>query len=707
MKKEFYKMDLHIHTPASKCYSGARNDEEYFEILRSARNKKLDIIAITDHNTIAGYERLVFLKNELKKRIDVLSEFKDSTSKINEAIKECKDKLELFSELLIIPGVEITLNPGVHMIVLSDDDQVASLSDLLDCVGYTAEKQGSDSSTEIDIDIKNFLSNPRLKEFVVIAPHIDSDKGIYNMLSGLFRAEIMRSPVIDAFSCSSITQRDKIENLFSCDPNYKRDYIPAFVSCSDAHNTNDIGKKYSYIKLNKKTLNDILGAFQCPEENISDTCDQRLEKDLYRLIEEEEPVLISDSSCVNSKELSCYICATLNKGTDYIIIGVTPDHKTIGIKAEASSLEKVVDEAIELISSQYLQLRYYTRIEKLGNGNIVGIIFLHSSVNCLWYIRESSCVYVFDDHIPKPANIQQIESLVHENTLCELGKFEDKNTKTILNIETQLTSITNTIEKHELIQEIMLMGIPLLSMYDLRVCTSTVLPQDISEMGMQYYGQADGNVYYVLKNPLCLSNAVLRYSCPTVSISDEVLSKINTEQLETESIIISQQGGTHIATSKKRIFGNGTDYLIIYPKSTTDISIFSVLAWLKSSLFAWYVYKKYDTTNIYLPEVLKEIVLPYELLVDISDESKVIVQDVLAIERSFLKKTTQEDLCGKCVVCEEEMCLLHELENKHNNLVAKKTRLLDQLIFENLGIDDEMQDFIRGDLEAADIFTIC
>ena len=288
MSEEFYKMDLHIHTPASKCYTGAKNDEEYFEILRSAHKQNLDIIAFTDHNTLFGYEHLFVLKNELLTKRNILSEFQDTTSQINDALNECNEKLSLFENIFIIPGVEITLNPGIHMLVLSTPENLHILSELLDSIGYTIDKRGSDSDIEINIDVKNFLQNPKLNNFIVIAPHIDSNKGIFNSLSGQFRGEIMRSPIINAFSCNALSQKDKIINLFNNDPNYKRDYVPAFINCSDAHNIDAIGKKYSYVKLHNLSFSEIKNAFLSPEGKISDTSDQRLEKDIFKLIEDED-----------------------------------------------------------------------------------------------------------------------------------------------------------------------------------------------------------------------------------------------------------------------------------------------------------------------------------------------------------------------------------------------------------------------------------
>jgi predicted metal-dependent phosphoesterase TrpH len=49
-------MDLHLHTPASIDYQ--QPDVSYLDILRRAEMRGLEIIAFTDHNTVAGYRKM-------------------------------------------------------------------------------------------------------------------------------------------------------------------------------------------------------------------------------------------------------------------------------------------------------------------------------------------------------------------------------------------------------------------------------------------------------------------------------------------------------------------------------------------------------------------------------------------------------------------------------------------------------------------------
>ena len=60
---KFYKADLHVHSPASKCYlkkdPQRTDDEEYELFLLNIINSDVDIIAITDHNTVKDRKSVV------------------------------------------------------------------------------------------------------------------------------------------------------------------------------------------------------------------------------------------------------------------------------------------------------------------------------------------------------------------------------------------------------------------------------------------------------------------------------------------------------------------------------------------------------------------------------------------------------------------------------------------------------------------------
>ena len=69
----FYKLDLHVHTPASKCYLDKKQTAE--QIIQAALDMGLQGIAVTDHNNaawidemkkaVAGRDRVIFPGVEL------------------------------------------------------------------------------------------------------------------------------------------------------------------------------------------------------------------------------------------------------------------------------------------------------------------------------------------------------------------------------------------------------------------------------------------------------------------------------------------------------------------------------------------------------------------------------------------------------------------------------------------------------------------
>ena len=102
VKEKFYKVDLHIHTPASSCYKGDKSNEEYLKIIKKAKDVGIKIMAITDHNSIEGYKKIIELKEDLKKESNTLSRIRDSKQTKKE-IKQIRKKLALFKDILILP----------------------------------------------------------------------------------------------------------------------------------------------------------------------------------------------------------------------------------------------------------------------------------------------------------------------------------------------------------------------------------------------------------------------------------------------------------------------------------------------------------------------------------------------------------------------------------------------------------------------------
>jgi histidinol phosphatase-like PHP family hydrolase len=102
-------MDLHLHTPASSDYQ--EPPANYLDVLQRADARSLDIIAFTDHNTVAGYRRL---RDEIEE-LELLE-------RLNRMRPDEKHRLEeyrrLLGKILVLPGFEFTATFGFHILGL-------------------------------------------------------------------------------------------------------------------------------------------------------------------------------------------------------------------------------------------------------------------------------------------------------------------------------------------------------------------------------------------------------------------------------------------------------------------------------------------------------------------------------------------------------------------------------------------------------------
>lgn len=106
-------MDLHLHSPASSDYQ--EPNATYLDILQRAEQRGLDIIAITDHNTVAGVRRL---RDEIREL--------EFLERLNRLLPDEQRRLaeyrRLTQKILVLPGFEFTATFGFHILGLFPPD---------------------------------------------------------------------------------------------------------------------------------------------------------------------------------------------------------------------------------------------------------------------------------------------------------------------------------------------------------------------------------------------------------------------------------------------------------------------------------------------------------------------------------------------------------------------------------------------------------
>jgi hypothetical protein len=169
--RQWYKVDLHLHTPASADYQ--QSEITYLDILREAEAKSLDIIAFTDHNTVKGYaqmlaeiERLVFL---------------ESTGRADSAeLRRLAEYRRLREKILVLPGFEFTATFGFHILgIFPPQTPVRLLEHILLSLQVPMEalEEGT-SNVGASSDVLTAYRVIREAGGLVIAAHVNSAHGV-------------------------------------------------------------------------------------------------------------------------------------------------------------------------------------------------------------------------------------------------------------------------------------------------------------------------------------------------------------------------------------------------------------------------------------------------------------------------------------------------------------------------------------------------
>jgi len=128
----WYTMDLHLHTPASEDY--LQPEIGYLDILKQAENKGLDIIAFTDHNTVAGYRRM-------QEEIEQLKLLQQLNRLLPEEETRLTEYQRLLKRVLVLPGFEFTATFGFHILAIFPEDKpVRDIEHLLLELNIPSEK---------------------------------------------------------------------------------------------------------------------------------------------------------------------------------------------------------------------------------------------------------------------------------------------------------------------------------------------------------------------------------------------------------------------------------------------------------------------------------------------------------------------------------------------------------------------------------------
>ena len=170
-KSQWRRMDIHIHTPASADFQ--QSGVSYLDVLQEAERKGLEIIAFTDHNTVAGYAGML---EEIEK-LEMLEQLERLRPQEKEKLRQYR---RLREKILVLPGFELTATLGFHILgIFSEETTVRELEHILLHLNVPADKL-DEGSTEVGATTDVLTTYRVIDEAggIVIAAHANSTHGV-------------------------------------------------------------------------------------------------------------------------------------------------------------------------------------------------------------------------------------------------------------------------------------------------------------------------------------------------------------------------------------------------------------------------------------------------------------------------------------------------------------------------------------------------
>ncbi|MDB5056397.1 MAG: hypothetical protein JWM44_4447 [Bacilli bacterium] len=679
----FVGVDFHVHTPASNCYKGPRTEKEYLDILRRYNSKKIKVIAITDHNTLQGYKNFLKIKRELVSKLAVLGEYVEKHPNLKDDYLGVKEDLELYNKVLLLPGIEFEANPGIHLLLIFDPKTETDLIDkFLVESGYIDEVQGKENpGTTSNMDVLNILEKSKELGCIVIAAHADSDKGIYNNLEGLYRANVFRSNQLTAISYNNPKNHQKMKQLLQ-NKEYSRELPLAFIQSSDNHGQIEPGTNITYLKLNEFNFETIFQALRNPNECVSPTERPEVINILREIVNDHKSITFNNlESDLEQMEIQKAICAILNEGYGTLVIGVTknPELNIMGVSQNSQDLYGIINSLLENVNPSQ---SYTSKIElyPFGSNKQVVSLSLKTRINRIYYLKTNE-VFILRNNKIKSATLPEIEEIIENRIISRMVSYqkivEPRLDKLIKGIE----QIKERTEHFSLINNVERISTDYLQIMEIQTISPFVGDFIIQIMN----GSPNGNVVYIERVKPRLAYTYLRCSAPRTDTYNS--DQFDLQKFKGTSIVIAPSGGSFIVN-----FPEVEEWCVIaleknqpalvttvrdsYKKNFSELSL---LGWLKSTVFLWYCQIAFGDINIHRPLIYKTIKVPKLKVLEPGEIIENLVLQILSKEQDFLSLNRND-------YSEEHF---GEIIQEHNLSVEKFAIQIDQLLFKEFNMNQQ------------------
>lgn len=695
-QEQSLKIDLHVHTPASKDYVGCRSAKGYSELVKAFVQERVDVIAITDHNTINGYIEYVRQVADTKEAFRLMLA-RDENS---QAVKDLKNEIEQYERLQVIPGVEITVYPNIHVILIFSDSVVDQVTDFLkndlslgEAVDAGDPKKCSKESviSMLDLAQARFEGN-----FFCILPHVETSKGAWEELAGEARAELFRDQRVVAAQFSSPATVEHISKVLA-NGAYKRKTPLGFIQCSDYHGDPNVKPASQFTVLKKSKLISF-------EELKSSLADSKCVRCSHEFVEERMAKFLKSRHQVTfeftnrfemdegrKNDLAKALCGILNSENAVIRINLfnVTDSNAYGAEPISKLIRDLQNEldpndGFDFVIAQFHQSasrqRYLISIDENTKIRLLGGI-----------------CWVVDGPTPQPAKAWRVEQIVARAHFHRVGKSKQK---TLESASTQLIRVSNSFPAMAIWARI---G-PMLSRARSTKFGITFhapdYPSELEEDLGYPNGLSEGD-FIQLRPDINVQGGRLndqrsyyRFSAPVFCYSGR--KAVEAKLVGPNCAILFPGGGINYVLNALPIYGT-TPVCVASVESESNLNsketsqfMLGFTAWMKSSFVLWYVSSIYQTNDIFQVLMQKR---PFPLTNDdqFIQSLSVYAQNIIMAENATLRASAH---MGSN---KEERLRISEQIRKHNESSIANLRLIDKEIFRHLAFDeDEIREVYRA-----------
>ena len=203
-QRQWRRMDLHLHTPASVDFQ--EQGVSYLDLLQKAETRGLDILAFTDHNSIAGYAAMLSEIEQLE-LLERLSRLRPDEKR---QLDECR---RLRQKVLVLPAFEFTATFGFHILgIFPENMTVREIEHILLTLNVPAVRlDGGSGEVGATSDV---LTAYRLIDEaggLVIAAHANSTHGVATIgaLSGQTKIAYTQDEHLHALEVTDLESKSR------------------------------------------------------------------------------------------------------------------------------------------------------------------------------------------------------------------------------------------------------------------------------------------------------------------------------------------------------------------------------------------------------------------------------------------------------------------------------------------------------------------